>query len=272
MIGADASHLNLHKTFCIPHGGGGPGVGPIAVKAHLAPHLPNHPLREDAGPATGIGPLCGAPFGSASILPITWAYIRLMGGEGLRRATESAVLASNYVAARLSEHYRVLFRGAGGVVAHECIIDIRPFTASTDVKAEDVAKRLIDYGLHAPTMSFPVAGTLLVEPTESEGLEEIDRFVDAMISIRAEIDAIASGRRSRVDNALLQAPHTAEELAGEWAHAYSREEAAYPLPSLRTAAGWSKYWPPVKRVDVAYGDRNLVCTLPSVPKPPGETT
>jgi glycine dehydrogenase len=195
-----------------------------------------------------------------------------MGGEGLRLATESAVLAANYVATRLSEHYRILYRGAGGIVAHECIIDLRPFTASSGVKADDVAKRLIDYGLHAPTMSFPVAGTLMVEPTESEGLEEIDRFVDAMISIRAEIDAIASGRYSREDNPVVQAPHTAEELAGEWAHSYSREEAAYPVASLRTAAGWSKYWPPVKRVDVAYGDRNLVCTLPLASKPPEKAT
>jgi glycine dehydrogenase len=257
-FGADVSHLNLHKTFCIPHGGGGPGVGPVAVRAHLAPFLPNHPLDAEAGPATGIGPVSAAPFGSAGILPISWAYIRMMGTAGLRRATQVAILAANYVAVRLGEHYPVLYTGRGGRVAHECILDLRPITKATGVSVEDVAKRLIDYGFHAPTMSFPVAGTLMVEPTESEDLAELDRFCDAMISIRAEIDRIAAGEWPRTDNPLVNAPHTARCLADDWAHPYTRAEAAYP-PGVVARA---KYWPPVRRVDGAWGDRNLACACP----------
>ncbi len=256
-IGADVCHLNLHKTFCIPHGGGGPGIGPIAVAAHLAPHLPNHPLRADAGPASGVGPVAAAPFGSALILPISYAYIRMMGAPGLKRATEVAILNANYVAARLAPHYPILFTGPGGLVAHECIIDCRDFQAQAGVTVEDIAKRLQDFGFHAPTMSWPVAGTLMIEPTESEPKVEIDRFCAAMIAIRAEITAIAAGRADRQDNPLKGAPHTAREVTAEsWAHAYSREQAAFPLPGIAEA----KYWPPVKRVDNAYGDRNLVCT------------
>jgi glycine dehydrogenase len=254
-FGADVSHLNLHKTFCIPHGGGGPGVGPVAVRQHLAPYLPNHPLRPDAGPATGL-PISAAPWGSASILPISWAYIRLMGMDGLRRATEVAILSANYLAARLAPHFPVLYTGRNGLVAHECIIDIRPITKETGITVDDVAKRLIDYGFHAPTMSFPVAGTLMIEPTESEDLDELDRFVDAMVAIRAEIAKVADGTWPADDNPLRQAPHTAETLVGDWAHPYSREEAVYPLPTLRSG----KYWPPVRRVDGAHGDRNLVCS------------
>ena len=252
-IGADVCHLNLHKTFCIPHGGGGPGVGPIGVAAHLAPHLPNHPARPDAGPATGPGPVASAPFGSALILPISYAYIRMMGGPGLTRATEVAILSANYMAARLRPHYPILYTGQDGLVAHECILDCRGFKAESGVEVEDIAKRLQDYGFHAPTMSWPVAGTLMVEPTESESRAEIDRFVDAMIAIRHEIAAITD----RADNPLKHAPHTAAEItATDWPHAYTREQAAFPLPWVRTA----KYWPPVKRVDNVYGDRNLVCT------------
>ncbi len=256
-IGADVCHLNLHKTFCIPHGGGGPGIGPIGVAAHLAPFLPNHPLRADAGPATGFGPVSAAPFGSAGILPISYAYIRMMGAAGLRRATEVAILNANYMAARLRPHFPVLYTGANGLVAHECILDCRGFQAEAGVGVEDIAKRLQDYGFHAPTMSWPVTGTLMVEPTESEGRAEIDRFCDAMIAIRAEIAAIAGGTLDRADNPLKHAPHTVGEVAGEtWPHAYPREQAAFPLPFVRAA----KYWPPVKRVDNVYGDRNLVCT------------
>jgi glycine dehydrogenase len=257
LIGADVCHLNLHKTFCIPHGGGGPGVGPIGVAAHLVPHLPNHPLRADAGPATGFGPVSAAPFGSALILPISYAYIRLMGADGLKRATETAILNANYVAARLQPHYPVLYTGATGMVAHECIIDCRAFQADTGVQVEDIAKRLQDYGYHAPTMSWPVAGTLMIEPTESESKVELDRFCDAMIAIRAEIAAIAAGTSDRADNPLKHAPHTAREvMADVWSHAYSREQAAFPLPFVAA----HKYWPPVKRVDNVYGDRNLVCS------------
>jgi glycine dehydrogenase len=257
LIGADVCHLNLHKTFCIPHGGGGPGVGPIGVAAHLVPHLPNHPLRADAGPATGYGPVSAAPFGSALILPISYAYIRLMGADGLKRATEAAILNANYVAARLQPHYPVLYTGATGMVAHECIIDCRAFQADTGVQVEDIAKRLQDYGYHAPTMSWPVAGTLMIEPTESESKAELDRFCDAMIAIRAEIAAIAAGTSDRADNPLKHAPHTAREVMADiWSHAYSREQAAFPLPFVAA----HKYWPPVKRVDNVYGDRNLVCS------------
>ena len=257
-FGADVSHLNLHKTFCIPHGGGGPGVGPVAVREHLAPYLPNHPLAPDAGPETGVGPVSAAPYGSADILPISWAYVRLMGGAGLARATEVAVLNANYIAARLRDSYPVLYSGQDGIVAHECILDLRPLTKDTGVTVDDVAKRLIDYGFHAPTMSFPVAGTLMVEPTESEDKGEIDRFCDAMIEIRREIDEAAAG--DGVESSVLRgAPHTAETLVGEWDRAYDRATAVFP----GGVGPADKYWPPVGRIDGAYGDRNLVCSCPS---------
>ena len=267
-FGADVSHLNLHKTFAIPHGGGGPGVGPVAVRAHLAPYLPNHPLVASAGPASGYGPVSSAPYGSAGVLPITWAFIALMGPDGLRRAAQSAILAANYVASRLGEHYPVLYTGADGLVAHECIIDLRELTRNTGVTVDDVAKRLVDYGFHAPTMSFPVSGTLMIEPTESESKAEIDRFCDAMISIRREIDRVGSGEWPADDNPLRNAPHPASRcLTGEWARPYSRELAAYPSgvrPGPVGSGGRDKYWPPVGRIDGAYGDRNLVCTCPPV--------
>jgi glycine dehydrogenase len=254
-IGADVCHLNLHKTFCIPHGGGGPGVGPIGVAAHLAPFLPNHPARADAGPATGVGPVSAAPFGSACILPISYAYIRLMGAPGLKAATEMAILSANYIAARLAPHYPILYRGTQGTVAHECILDCRGFAQSAGVQVEDIAKRLQDYGFHAPTMSWPVPGTLMVEPTESEPRAELDRFCEAMIAIRGEIAAIEAGKLDRTDNMLRHAPHTAEELAATaWRHGYTREQAA-PRAGYRA---------PVKRVDNAYGDRNLACTCAPV--------
>jgi glycine dehydrogenase len=250
-FGADVSHLNLHKTFCIPHGGGGPGVGPVGVRAHLAKYLPGR------GP---VGSVSAAPQGSAGILPISWAYIRMMGPDGLARATGTAVLAANYVAARLREHFPVLYAGVKGLVAHECILDVRPLTRTTGVSVDDVAKRLIDYGFHAPTMSFPVAGTLMVEPTESEDLAELDRFCDAMIAIRAEIDQVGAGVWPKDDNPLANAPHTAAAVtADEWTHPYPRSLAAYPAGVDRTA----KYWPPVRRIDGAYGDRNLVCACPA---------
>jgi glycine dehydrogenase len=256
-IGADVCHLNLHKTFCIPHGGGGPGVGPIGVAAHLVPFLPNHPMRADAGPATGFGPVSAAPYGSALILPISYAYIRMMGADGLTRATEVAILNANYMAARLKDAFPVLYTGPSGMVAHECIVDCRGFAATSGIQVEDIAKRLQDYGFHAPTMSWPVSGTLMIEPTESETKAEIDRFCDAMIAIRAEIDDIAAGRLDRADNPLKNAPHTASEvMADEWTHGYTRARAAYPLAFVAAA----KYWPPVKRVDNVYGDRNLICT------------
>lgn len=260
-FGADVSHLNLHKTFCIPHGGGGPGVGPIGVRAHLAPFLPNHPLEPNAGPASGIGPVSAAPYGSAGILPISWAYIEMMGAEGLRRASEQAILSANYIAARLRPHYPVLYAGQNDRVAHEVILDTRPLKGEAGVSVDDIAKRLIDYGFHAPTMSFPVPGTLMIEPTESEGLAEIDRFCEAMIAIRQEIARIADGRWPAEDNPLVNAPHTAEELlADDWPRAYGRAEAAYPDPALKDG----KYWPPVARVDQAYGDRHLVCSCPPI--------
>ncbi|SMH34340.1 glycine dehydrogenase (decarboxylating) alpha subunit /glycine dehydrogenase (decarboxylating) beta subunit [Rathayibacter oskolensis] len=269
-FGGDVSHLNLHKTFCIPHGGGGPGVGPVAAKAHLAPFLPGHPLaqrlehavgQDGATVVHGGAPVSAAPYGSPGILPISWAYARMMGEEGLRAATGAAVLSANYVATRLREHFPVLYTGDNGLVAHECILDIRPLTAATGVSVDDVAKRLIDYGFHAPTMSFPVAGTLMVEPTESEDLAEIDRFIDAMIGIKAEADRVGAGEWPVDDNPLRGAPHTAESLvAEEWTHPYSREEAVYPVRSLVRG----KYWPPVRRVDQAYGDRNLVCACPPI--------
>ena len=262
-FGADVSHLNLHKTFCIPHGGGGPGVGPVAVRAHLAEFLPSaQPARAGHAGDTAdghVGPVAAAPFGSAGILPISWAYIAMMGAAGLRQATQVAVLSANYVARRLAPHYPVLYTGRAGLVAHECVIDLRPITASTGVTNEDVAKRLVDYGFHAPTMSFPVAGTLMIEPTESEDLSELDRFCEAMIAIRHEIEQVSSGEYDRDDNPLKNAPHTAEMLiAGEWKHAYDRAAAAYPAPGGRQG----KYWPPVRRIDQAYGDRNLVCACP----------
>jgi len=255
-FGADVSHLNLHKTFCIPHGGGGPGVGPVAARTHLAPFLPASGLPRGAEEG---GPVAAAPYGSAGILPISWAYIKMMGADGLRRATQVAVLSANYVARRLNEHYPVLYTGRGGLVAHECILDLRPITAATGITAEDVAKRLIDYGFHAPTMSFPVAGTLMVEPTESEDLAELDRFCEAMIAIRHEISAVASGECDSSDNPLKNAPHTASMLiSDDWKHGYGRELAAYPGGGDRRA----KYWPPVRRIDQAYGDRNLMCACP----------
>ncbi|MGQ0547228.1 MAG: aminomethyl-transferring glycine dehydrogenase [Betaproteobacteria bacterium] len=257
-IGADVCHINLHKTFCIPHGGGGPGMGPIAAAAHLAPHLPGHPCWPDDAPRLPTGAVAAAPFGSALILAIPWMYLRMMGAQGIRRASELAILNANYIAARLRPHFPVLYSGANARVAHECIFDLRPLKAATGISAEDVAKRLADYGFHAPTVSFPVAETLMVEPTESESKAEIDRFCDAMIAIRAELARIASGEWDRADNPLKNAPHTAEEIAGDWKHAYSREVAAYPTPAQRA---W-KYWPPVKRVDNAAGDRQLVCTCP----------
>jgi glycine dehydrogenase len=234
-------------------------VGPVAVREHLAPFLPNHPLAPSAGPSTGVGALSAAPWGSASILPISWAYIRMMGADGLRRATLTAIAAANYIARRLDEHYPVLYTGERGFVAHECILDLRPITAATGVTVDDVAKRLADYGFHAPTMSFPVAGTLMVEPTESEDVGEIDRFCTAMIAIKGEIDRVGAGEWPVTDNPLRGAPHTAVSLVGEWEHPYSRAEAVFP-------AGVSpahKYFPPVGRIDGAYGDRNLVCSCPS---------
>ncbi|ASY36004.1 MULTISPECIES: aminomethyl-transferring glycine dehydrogenase [Streptomyces] len=257
-FGGDVSHLNLHKTFCIPHGGGGPGVGPIGVREHLAPYLPNHPLQPAAGPETGVGPVSAAPWGSAGILPISWAYVRLMGGEGLKEATQVAVLSANYIAKRLEPHFPVLYTGPAGLVAHECIVDLRELTKTTGVSVDDIAKRLIDYGFHAPTMSFPVAGTLMIEPTESENLAELDRFCEAMIAIRAEIEKVAAGTWPAEDNPLRNAPHTARALAGEWEHAYERAEAVFPGHVDPT----TKYWPPVRRIDQAFGDRNLVCSCP----------
>jgi len=258
-FGADCGHLNLHKTFTIPHGGGGPGVGPLGVKEHLKPFLPNHPQLAAAGPETGIGAISGAPFGSAGILPIPYSYIRLMGPNGLKRATLVAILSANYVARRLDPYFPVLYAGEFGRVAHECIVDVRPITRITGIDAEDIAKRLADYGFHAPTLAFPVANTLMIEPTESESLEEIDRFCEAMIAIRAEADRVGAGEWPRDDNPLVNAPHTAEDVAaGHWDHPYERELAVYPVDRLRT----DKYWPPVGRIDQVGGDRNLVCSCP----------
>ena len=257
--GSDVSHLNLHKTFCIPHGGGGPGVGPVAVKSHLAPYLPSRGLA--VGQKGAVGPVSAAPFGSASILPISWMYITMMGAAGLRRATEVALLNANYIAKRLAPYYPTLYTGRNGLVAHECILDLRPIKDSCGITAEDVAKRLMDYGFHAPTLSFPVPGTLMVEPTESEAKHELDRFIDAMIAIREEIRAVEEGRVDRDDNPLKNAPHTAAMVTAEvWAHDYSREQAAFPRAELKR----QKYWPPVARVDNAYGDRNVFCACPPV--------
>ena len=260
-FGADVSHLNLHKTFCIPHGGGGPGIGPVACRLHLAKYLPNHPLAPEAGPPTGPGAISSAPWGSAGILPIPWMYIAMMGTEGLTRATQTAILSANYLASRLGEHFPILYQGRYGLVAHECIVDLRPYSEWASV--DDVAKRLIDFGFHAPTMSFPVAGTLMIEPTESESLAEIDRFCDAMAAIRAEIDKVASGEWPQDDNPLVNAPHTAvDSLTGEWDHPYSRTEAVYPMGTKAATLVADKYWPPVSRIDGAYGDRNLMCACP----------
>jgi glycine dehydrogenase len=260
-FGADVSHLNLHKTFCIPHGGGGPGIGPIGVRAHLAPFLPNHPLVPEAGPDTGIGPISGAPWGSAGILPISWTYIALMGSDGLTEATEVAILNANYAAAQLDEHFLVLYRGEHGHVAHECIIDLRDISRESGVTVDDVAKRLMDFGIHAPTMSFPVAGTLMVEPTESESRVEIDRFCRAMAAIRSEIAAVSDGVWAVEDSPLRHAPHTAIEVTNdEWNRAYTRRQAAFPGES--DPSGPDKYWPPVGRIDGAHGDKNLVCSCP----------
>lgn len=251
-IGADVSHLNLHKTFCIPHGGGGPGMGPIGVKTHLIPFLPSDPRNGEEGAVSA------APFGSASILPISWSYCLMMGGRGLTQATRVAILNANYIAKRLEGAYPILYSGRSGRVAHECIVDVRPFQKSAGVTVEDIAKRLIDCGFHPPTMSWPVAGTLMIEPTESETKAEIDRFCDAMLAIREEIRAIEDGRMDKANNPLKNAPHTVQDLIGAWERPYSREAACFPSGSLRM----DKYWPPVNRVDNAYGDRNLVCSCP----------
>jgi glycine dehydrogenase len=256
--GADVSHFNLHKTFCIPHGGGGPGMGPIGVRAHLAPYLPSHPQLSDK--PSPVGPVSATPYGSASILTIAWAYMLLMGGEGLTEASKAAILNANYIACRLQQHYPLLFRGRNNRVAHECIIDIRPFKDTAGISVDDIAKRLIDYGFHAPTMSFPVAGTLMIEPTESESKAEIDRFCRAMIAIRQEIGEIEAGRMSKSDNPLKNAPHTAFDLVDEeWKRPYSRKLGCYPA-----GLDGDKYWCPVNRIDNAYGDRHLICncTLP----------
>jgi len=269
-FGADVSHLNLHKTFCIPHGGGGPGVGPVIAKAHLAPFLPNHPMDATAGPATGPGPISGAPFGSAGILPISWAYIRMMGGAGLTQATSIAILSANYMAAKLNPFFPVLYTGEKGRVAHECILDLREITRISGVGVDDVAKRLMDYGFHAPTMSFPVAGTLMIEPTESEDIAEIDRFISAMIAIHGEIQAVIEGRISVEESPLRHAPHTLESvISGEWERSYPRELGALPATRDGLVQGEiigrrGKYWPTSGRIDGAYGDRNLVCSCPPI--------
>ncbi len=260
-FGPDVCHINLHKTFCIPHGGGGPGMGPIACKKHLEIYLPTHPVVKDCGPATGIGAVSAAPWGSSSILSISWMYIKMMGSEGLRLATQIAILNANYVAHRLKDHYPILYKGSKGNVAHECIIDIRTIKSETGITEEDIAKRLIDFGFHAPTMSWPVPGTMMIEPTESESLSELDRFCDTLIKIKSEINKIKSGKFDKDDNPIKNSPHTDLELASnEWKHKYTREEAAYPSDFLRS----NKFWPPVARVDNVYGDKNIFCTCPSI--------
>jgi len=260
-FGPDVCHINLHKTFCIPHGGGGPGMGPIACKKHLEIYLPSHPVIKDCGPATGIGPVSAAPWGSSSILSISWMYIKMMGSEGLKLATQIAILNANYIANKLKNHFPILYKGNKGNVAHECIIDIRNIKNETGITEEDIAKRLIDFGFHAPTMSWPVPGTMMIEPTESESLSELDRFCDTLIKIKLEIENIKSGKFDKIDNPIKNAPHTDLELASnEWNHKYSREEAAYPSNFLRS----NKFWPPVARIDNVYGDKNLFCTCPSM--------
>ena len=257
-LGADVCHLNLHKTFAIPHGGGGPGMGPIGVTKKLAPFLPGHPVV-DCGGAKATGPVSASPYGSASILTISWAYMAMLGADGLTRSTEMAILNANYITKGLEEHYPILYRGANGLVAHEFILDLRPFRKSADITEEDVAKRLMDFGCHAPTMSWPVPGTMMVEPTECESKAELDRFVEAMITIRQEIRDIESGEMDKEDNPLKNAPHTAQMVTDDdWSHPYSREQAAYPVDGLKER----KFWPACARVDNAYGDRNLVCTCP----------
>ena len=260
-FGPDVCHINLHKTFCIPHGGGGPGMGPIACKKHLEMFLPKHSVIKDCGPATGMGAVSAAPWGSSSILSISWMYIKMMGSEGLRKASQVAILNANYIAHKLKDSFPILYKGKTGNVAHECIIDIRSIKSDTGITEEDIAKRLIDFGYHAPTMSWPVAGTMMIEPTESESLSEIDKFCSTLQKIKQEIDKIQSGEYDKVDNPLKNAPHTHVELtANKWEHKYEREEAAYPSEFLRT----NKYWPPVARVDNVYGDKNLFCTCPSM--------
>ena len=260
-FGPDVCHINLHKTFCIPHGGGGPGMGPIACKKHLEVFLPSHPIVKDCGPVSGIGSVSAAPWGSSSILSISWMYIKMMGSEGLKLATQNAILNANYLAYKLKNHFPILYTGKNGNIAHECIIDIRPIKAETGITEEDIAKRLIDFGFHAPTMSWPVAGTMMIEPTESESLTEIDKFCETLIKIKEEIEKIKSGEFDKVDNPIKNAPHTDLELSSdEWKHKYSREEAAYPSKYLKT----NKFWPPVARVDNVYGDKNIFCTCPSI--------
>jgi len=259
-IGADVSHMNLHKTFAIPHGGGGPGMGPIGVAAHLAPFVANHSVRPIDNESRGNSAVSAAQYGSASILPISWMYITLMGGNGLRRATQNALLKANYLAKRLSAHYPILYSGQNGRVAHECIVDLRPIKAESGITEVDIAKRLMDYGFHAPTMSFPVPGTFMIEPTESESKAEIDRFADAMIAIKGEIDAVQRGELDAENNPLKNAPHTAEVIAAEWDRPYSREQAVYPVKDL----GAHKFWPSVGRIDDVYGDRNLICSCPAI--------
>ncbi|HRH76309.1 MAG TPA: aminomethyl-transferring glycine dehydrogenase, partial [Cellvibrionaceae bacterium] len=260
-FGGDVSHLNLHKTFCIPHGGGGPGMGPIGVKAHLAPYLATHPLQTIEGTSASNGTISAAPWGSASILPISWMYIRMMGAEGVKQATQMAILNANYIAHRLKDHYPILYTGRNGFVAHECLLDLRPLKAASGISEEDIAKRLMDYGFHAPTMSFPVAGTLMVEPTESESKAELDRFCDAMLSIHHEIQQVINGSWPKDDNPLVNAPHSLDDVLDEqWSHPYSRDCAARPLPYLHQ----HKVWPSVNRIDNVYGDRNLVCSCPGV--------
>ena len=257
-VGADVLHMNLHKTFCIPHGGGGPGMGPIGLKAHLAPFAPGHTLTDTHSASAGQTAVAAAAFGSASILPITWMYLTMMGKQGMEQATRWALLNANYVAKRLSEDYPVLYTGKNGRVAHECIVDLRPLKAESGITETDIAKRLMDYGFHAPTVSFPVAGTLMIEPTESESKAELDRFIAALKQIKQEVLKVERGEWPKDDNPLVNAPHTAADVTGEWAHPYSREEAVFPLPFVRE----NKFWPSVNRVDDVYGDRNLVCTCP----------
>jgi len=258
-MGADVCHINLHKTFCIPHGGGGPGMGPIAVAEHLAPFLPSHPKQKT--PAKATGAVSAAPYSSASILPISYVYMKLMGAKGLVKATKVAILNANYMSMRLKDHFQTLYKGKNGTVAHEFILDIRPIKEKTGIAEEDVAKRLLDYNFHAPTMSFPVPGTLMIEPTESEPLAELDRFCDAMIQIRQEIKEIEEGKADRKDNVLKNSPHTADMVISDtWTHPYSREKAAYPMPYLRL----TKFWPAVGRLDNVYGDRHVICSCPTV--------